>query len=62
MKKKQLKKDFKKVNVNNILKISKFCVMRLTQNPKNQYTQYSSVVMLFEKIALWYVLFHNFHT
>ena len=33
----ELKKDKKKImNVNNILKISKFCVMRLTENQKYQ--------------------------
>ena len=42
------------MNVNNILIISKFFVMRLTQNQKNQSTQYNSMVMLFEKIALRY--------
>ena len=48
--------------INNLLKISKFCVMILTQNQKNQSTKCSSMVMLFEKIALWYSLLHNFHT
>ena len=35
--------------------------MRLTQNKKAQQTQYCSMVMFFENIALWYSLLHNFH-
>ena len=50
------------MNINNILIISKFFVMRLTQNQKNQSTQYNSMVMLFKKIALWYSLLHNLRT
>ena len=32
----ELRKDKKVTNINNILRISKLCVMRLTQNKKNQ--------------------------
>ena len=32
----ELRKDKKVTNINNILRISKICVMRLTQNKKNQ--------------------------
>ena len=50
------------MNINNILIISKFFVMRLTQNQKYQSTQYNIMVMLFKKIDLWYSLLHNLRT
>ena len=48
------------MNIDNILNISKFCVMRLNQNQNNQKPHYCIMVMLFEKIALWYSLLLNF--